>query len=476
MARARDSDDESERSNGASASLVGRLQAHALRDARACAIAQRAVRLSYAELLQRVREQAELLARAGVTVTSTVGIACADELEHLILCLAVAALGATSCTVPGHAGSKERDGLLARAGVHVVAGAAGELVAVGEPRNTFGGASFLFATSGTTGEAKLVRLSDRALVAQAHRHVTATERFACRASIEHNFAKRHRLYAVAQGAANVFLGPSAEALVEELLGLEATTLHLSAYQARELLAVPRVGELAGLRLKLGGSHVPTDLRRALRATVTDSLQCGYGTTETGAIAFTDPDDEDAGESVGRPLPGIEVRVLDAAGQPAAADARGELAVRCAGLFDGYVGRPDLTAQRLAGGWFRTGDLGLVDAAGRLHLAGRADDMFVFNSINIYPQELEAELGEHPAVLDCAVLPWPSAVHGDVPVALIVLASEAAPDLGELKRFARERLGLRAPRRYTAVKAIPRNAAGKILRAEARALLVGAEGA
>jgi acyl-coenzyme A synthetase/AMP-(fatty) acid ligase len=469
-------DDESEHSSRAPASLVGRLEAHALREGRAPAVAGHDLRLTVAELLVRVRERAEHLARFGVVSASTVGIACADEVEHLVLCLAVAALGATSCAVAGHAGSEERAGLLARAGVHVVAGAAGDVATVGEPGDTAGGAGFLFATSGTTGDAKLVRLSDCALVAQAHRHVKPHERFACRASIEHNFARRHRLYAVAHGATNVFLRPSAEVLVEELLGLEATTLHLSAYQARELLAVPRVAELAGLCLKLGGSHVPLDLRRALRTAVTAALQCGYGTTETGAIAFTDPDDADAGESVGRPLPGIEVRVLDASCEPAPAGARGELAVRCAGLFEGYVGRPDLTAERITEGWFRTGDLGAIDAAGRLHLAGRSDDMFVFNSMNIHPQELEAELGEHPAVLDCAVLPWPSAVHGDVPVALVVLAPETAPDLGELKRFARERLGLRAPRRFTTVTAIPRNAAGKILRADARALLEGAESA
>ena len=154
---------------------------------------------------------------------------------------------------------------------------------------------------------------------------------------------------------------------------------------------------------------------------------------------------------------------------------GEVAIRCSGMFEGYLNRPETTAARLSEGWFYTGDTGRLDEAGRLRLSGRSDDMFVFNSMNNHPQDIEAQICQHPDVADAAVLPKHSAVHGDVPVALVVFEAGAEADVRGLKKFVRELVGLRTPRQFTVVEAVPRNAAGKILREKARALL-GIEGA
>jgi acyl-CoA synthetase (AMP-forming)/AMP-acid ligase II len=442
--------------------LVGRLISHARQSPSHEAVVTPRLRLTYAELAARVAAQARRLRDAGVSRDSVVGITCPDDVQHLVLCLAAASLGATFCTIPSHDSERQRQDLAARCGVTHLFGAEPAASTAPDVPEDAGDAVVLFSTSGTTGEPKVVRLHGADLVAQAPRHVQSPgERFVCLATMEHNFARRHRLYCVAQGATNVFVDATPERLVAQCRELAVSVMHLSAFQAQELLAMPGVESLRGMRLKLGGSHVPAALRQQLRREVTPILQAGYGTTETGAIAFTDPDDADDGESVGRPLPGIEVRV----------DAQtGELSIRCAGMFRGYLGRPELTAAALRDGWFHTGDVGHLDAQGRIHLRGRSDDMFVFNSMNIHPQDLESQLRQFPAVADAAVLPRRSPVHGDIPVALIVAAGDSAPDLPALRAFMRERVGVRCPRQFIVVDRIPRNAAGKIIRAEAQRML------
>ncbi len=410
-------------------SLADRLLHHANVAPDRVAIADSNRSLTYAELAERVTAQAARWADAGLAAAPqgaavVVGLEHHSDAVHLIQTLALARLEVTSCTLASHESPDQQRMLLRRAGVAWVVAADGALQSI-SPDPLAGadpvlcavpGAKLLFATSGTTGEPKIVCQSDAGLVAQAHRHVGPSERFACLASMEHNFSRRHRLYCVAEGATNVFLGGAPETLVEESRSLDLTTLHLSAFQAREVLGIPGVRALGGLRLKLGGSHVPAPLRDALRQQVTSNLQCGYGTTETGAIAFTDPLDTGSAESVGRVLPGIEIRVGDAA---QASTGLGAVAIRCEGMFLGYLGQPELTAQRLVAGWFHTGDVGRLDDGLRLHLDGRSDDMFVFNSMNIHPQDIEAHILEHPAVRDAVVLPQHSPVHGDVPVALVV---------------------------------------------------------
>ena len=431
--------------------------------------------LSYAHLAQLVRAQIIQYKNMGITNNSVIGIKCADDTKHLVLCLAATHFGATTCTIPTYEAETIQNAVISSCGAsHVV----DENSAV-DPMSLDGNigsaametpaadAALLFSTSGTTGEPKLVIHHDSDLVAQAHRHVgSEQERFACVANMEQNFAKRHRLYCVAAGATNVFLEADQQSLVAQCQSLKVNVLHVSAFQAQELLAIPDISKLSDIRLKLGGSHVPLPLRKQLRNNITINLQAGYGTTETGAIGFTDPDDQNAGESVGQPLPGIEIRAVTPERQPLGIDERGELAIRCAGMFRGYLGNSALTNARLEDGWFYTGDIGYLDKQRRIHLCGRSDDMFVFNSMNIYPQAIESQICQYPDVVDAVVLPRKSSAHGNIPVALVVFAEEVKPDLIELKKFVRKQVGVRSPRQFTIVKEIPRNASGKISRTDA----------
>ena len=430
------------------------------------------ISITYNQLATLVDIQANEFLAKGISETSAIGINCSNDTEHLILCLAAIKTGAMSCTVPSHESESVQKSVVdSFAATQLVTSAdvtdLSSLEKLPEPKiseesNTE--SQLLFSTSGTTGNPKLVVFKDSDLVAQAHRHVNSTEeRFACLASIEQNFAKRHRLYCVAAGATNVFLDGDLDQLVSQCLSLGVNVLHVSAFQAQELLALENISRLSNIRLKLGGSHVPLPLREKLKTSITNNLQAGYGTTETGAIGFTDPNDSESGESVGQALPGIDIRAVSTERLPLETGERGEIAIRCEGMFQGYLGRSDLTDAKLCDDWFYTGDIGYLDKQNRIHLCGRSDDMFVFNSMNIYPHDIEAQIRQFPNITDAAVVPKTSALHGSIPVALIVFSERKKSDLQELEKFVRSRTGIRSPRHYTIVDKIPRNATGKISR-------------
>ncbi|QMU62143.1 MAG: AMP-binding protein [Gammaproteobacteria bacterium] len=457
-------------------SLIERLFYHAATNSTHDAVVTPTLKLSYAQLTQLVHAQVQKFYDAGISSDSVIGIKCANDVQHLVLCLAATYIGSTSCTIPSHEMDDMQNAISNRCGATDVVD---ENIAV-DPMTLDSNVRptpmdvpttcLLFSTSGTTGDPKLVVHHDRDLVAQAHRHIgSEQERFACLASMEHNFAKRHRLYCIAVGATNVFLDSDRDSLVAQCQFLNVNVLHVSAFQAQELLAIPNISELSNIRLKLGGSHAHVSLRQKLQNKITQNLHAGYGTTETGAIAFTDPNDLDAGESVGQPLPGIEIRTVTPDRKTLGRGEHGELAVRCAGMFREYLDKSDLTTARLEDGWFYTGDIGYLDKQQRIYLCGRADDMFVFNSMNIYPQDIESQICQYPGITDAAVLPKTSSLHGNIPVALVVFAKNMKSDLSSLKKFVKERVGIRSPRQFIIVDEIPRNASGKISRQEAMRL-------
>lgn len=466
-------------------SLITRLLHHAEADPDREALVTTTMAVTYAELVQHTQATVQRLSAAGISKNAIVGIRCPDDVQHFMQTLATIHIGATCFSIPSHETRECQASLIRQCrATHVINGDAIEQTDSEDPGDAIeqtdsedpGDATpltearLLFSTSGTTGAPKLVVLHDSDLVAQAHRHIDSRqERFACIASMEHNFARRHRLYCLAEGASNLFLNAQSKSLVEQCLSLGVNVLHVSAFQAQELLAEPDIGKLSDIRLKLGGSHVPLQLRQQLRKQVTTRLQAGYGTTETGAIAFTDPDDSDAGESVGRPLAGIEVRVVAPDRKTLGAGERGELAIRCSGMFRGYLGNPEATAARLDDAWFYTGDTGFLDDEHRIHLCGRSDDMFVFNSMNVFPQDIESRICRFPNVVEALVLPQKSEVHGDIPVAFVVFAKGTEPDLPALQAYMRKHVGARCPRQFNKVEALPRNASGKISRHDALSL-------
>ena len=456
-----------------SPSILACLQRHAKYSPHRDAIVSEDYRLSYADLYRAVTEQAALFHDAGISGDTLVGISCPDEVLHIIMCLSSLYVGATSYTIPGYEQGvsqsdlqehyrsiREVDSSLA---IDPLRLRGGEDAGIHPEEDGY----ILFSTSGTAGKAKLVIHSGANIVAQAHRHIgSAGERFACLASVEHNFSKRHRLYCIARGATNIFLSSDKDCWVEQCMSSRLNVLHVSAYQAQEMLSMSGIERLAGIKLKIGGSHVTASLRKQIKKEITPNLYAGYGTTETGAIAFSSPADPVSTESVGVPLDGIDVRIVHPENLVADSKEPGELVIRCKGMFHGYLGRGDLYQSRVVDGWFHTGDMGYLDGQGRIHLCGRSDDVFLFNSINIYPQELESDILGFGCIADVAVIAKPSPTHGGIPVALVVVQKNSDFSLSKLKRYMHQRAGIRHPRQYVVVEEIPRNRSGKVLRHQA----------
>ena len=230
----------------------------------------------------------------------------------------------------------------------------------------------------------------------------------------------------------------------------------------------------GIRLLVSGSAPMTaELHRAVAEHTGCEVLERYGMSEALMITSNPYHGPRVAGTVGPGLPGIEVRVWgdDGCAPPGQA---GMVQVRGPNVGPGYWRRPDATAEsRTADGWFITGDIGRLDDQGRLTLEGRAGDMIISAGLNIYPVEVEQALDDHPAVVESAVVGLVHPDLGEAVTAFVVLEPDAggdpdeqAPDLaGTLDDLAR----FKHPKLYVIVDELPRNAMGKVLKAELRAL-------
>ena len=242
---------------------------------------------------------------------------------------------------------------------------------------------------------------------------------------------------------------------------------------RRLVDAPnaRQVDLSHLRLITSGSdRLPDDLFAQFQQRFGYTLVERYGMSETSMLISNPLMGERRVGSVGLPLPGVEVRIVDAVTEePLPAGAVGEVQVRGANVCKGYWRQPEKTAAAFtADGWFRTGDMGLREADGYYSLKGRAKDLIISGGFNVYPPEVELVLAEHPAVAASAVIGCPDNEWGERVTALIVLRPSMSVDEQEIIAFCRERLvHYKAPRQVIFVPELPRNAMGKVQKAELR---------
>ncbi len=211
------------------------------------------------------------------------------------------------------------------------------------------------------------------------------------------------------------------------------------------------------------------VRRAWGLTIRD----GYGQTETTAQIGNPPGQPLKTGSMGRPLPGYCIALLDVDGRPAD---EGEIAIalepRPAALMPGYLDDPDKTAAAMRDGWYRTGDVAMRDADGYYTYVGRADDVFKASDYRISPFELESALIEHPAIAEAAVVPSPDPLRLAVPKAFVVLREGHAPSrelARDILQFARKRLAPYQRVRRIEFHELPKTISGKIRRVELRRL-------
>jgi malonyl-CoA/methylmalonyl-CoA synthetase len=227
-----------------------------------------------------------------------------------------------------------------------------------------------------------------------------------------------------------------------------------------LAASSRVGELRTLRLAVSGSApLSAELHRSIAAAARTEVLERYGMTETLMTLSNPYDGERRPGTVGFPFPGVDAHVDG--------DDNGALSVRGPTVFSGYWERPAATAECFADGWFRTGDLGVVED-GYVRLHGRSSDLIISGGYNVYPAEVEDVLLGHPAVVDVAVTGVPSEEWGEVVCAWVVTDGVSSPDVDSLLAYAAPRLApYKRPRRVRFVESLPRNAMGKVRRTELR---------
>jgi malonyl-CoA/methylmalonyl-CoA synthetase len=223
-----------------------------------------------------------------------------------------------------------------------------------------------------------------------------------------------------------------------------------------LAGSPRLGELAPLRLCVSGSApLAPALFETIAAAGGQRVLERYGMTETLMNVSNPHDGERRPGSVGLPLPGVDIDL----------GAGGEILIRGPNVFTGYWRNPAATAAAFADGWFRSGDLAVRGDDGYLSIVGRSVELIISGGFNVYPREVEEVLLEHPAVAEVAVGGTPSEEWGEVVTAWVVARGEP-PDLAELAAFAGVRLAAyKRPRAIHLVDRLPRNALGKLLRAE-----------
>jgi acyl-CoA synthetase (AMP-forming)/AMP-acid ligase II len=177
-------------------------------------------------------------------------------------------------------------------------------------------------------------------------------------------------------------------------------------------------------------------------------------------------------TVGRPRAQVRVEIRDDTGRPVPDGEVGELWLSSPTMFDRYWRAPEATAATIVDGWYRTGDLGLVDPAGCIRLAGRRKEMFIRGGYNVYPMEVEAVLGRHPGVAEVAVVPREDRVMGEIGVAVVVPRDRAEPpDLDDLRARAGEELSAyKLPEDIRIVDELPLTAAHKLDRRALRSVV------
>jgi fatty-acyl-CoA synthase len=347
---------------------------------------------------------------------------------------------------------------------------------------------FQMYTSGTTGCPKGALLSHRAIVGNivqssfaAPYKLSPGERTLVVLPLFHIAAIATALGAACSGATLMIhreVDPAAiaRALTED--DIVTATFVPSVIQF--LLALPGLDKMRfpGLKaLGYGASPIAAPVLQHALEVFDCAIYQGYGMTELGGSCcyLTEADHRKAlaGRadlllSAGRPLPGSEVRVVGPDDEPLPAGVTGEIVVRGEQLMSGYWQMPEATAETLRGGWMHTGDAGYFDEDGYLFIRDRIKDMIVSGAENIYPAEIEGVLYKHSGVAEVAVIGVPDPRWGETVMAVIVPRGESGATPEELEAFCREHLGgFKVPRRYEFLEALPRNAAGKIMKRELR---------
>jgi acyl-coenzyme A synthetase/AMP-(fatty) acid ligase len=457
--------------------------------------------LSYRQLDEAVWRFSQHLHAQGLGPGEVLGLTITDELTLVLTLLAVIRLGATACSIPRSATPVQRREMAARGAIKSLATDQPELADTAAPlllvdRSVLTRARatiyrdilcetptapwLLITGSGSTGVPKLMAVSHaqtvvRSRIATQALRVTGNDRVTSLSHFDFSTSKFRLHEAFSVGAAfalQVWGQPDCLDYIRQraLSVVYATVFHAETLLAR--LPPDARSVLGSLRvLELTASTVSDDLRLRIQRQLCGNLHVRYAINEAGAVSIASPPTVfSVAGTVGKPLPGVVVEIVDREHRPVAPGAIGLIRIRSPGVVDSYRGNDDATRQSFAEGWFTPGDLGRFTEDGELIYCGRADHMMIMNGINIYPAEIERVMTSHPEVLDAAAVPVRHMVHQDIPVCAVTLKPGAPTTGQDLLLWASEQLGAHRPHRVLVLEQIPRNHEGKLVRAELAALI------
>jgi acyl-CoA synthetase (AMP-forming)/AMP-acid ligase II len=461
-------------------------------------------RLSFAQLERAAAGVASVFAAAGVGRGDVVCLMLPTSIEYAVCYQAALRLGAITSGINPRLGAPEResivrrlqpvvsvvedgDGSLAGGGVglqrHEIQAAFDEEPAPFVSRRSPTDPVAVVWTSGTTSEPKgavydHTRL--RAMAAGAGPMSAPGDRRLYPLPFAHSGYMTRLWDEFSNGITSVLTPPDWKAeQCLELIQREAVTVGQGVpTQWTLMLRHPRFAatDFSSMRIAgMGASRIPAELVREMQERIGCPVVVRYTSTEACVTSGTDPADlpETVAETVGRPVPGVQVALVGDDGRLTDRGSVGEIRVRSAAVMRGYWRDPERTAAVLdSEGWLSTGDLAYEDADGNLRIVGRRSDMYIRGGYNVYPLQVEQVISLHPQVADVAVLGMPDEVLGEIGVAVVVPASTgegaAVPSLATLRDWCCGQLAdYKAPDRLVVLDSLPRTGMQKLDR---RALL------
>ena len=331
-------------------------------------------------------------------------------------------------------------------------------------------------TSGTTGAPKGAELTHDNLGRNAEvfagslLHLTADDVVFGGLPLFHSFGQTCTLNsAVTAGACLTLLPRFNPAQALQLIADHRVTVFAGVptmYGA--LLAVPNRDslDLTALRVCIsGGASLPVEVLRSFDAAFNCTVLEGYGLSETSPVAsFNHPHLERKPGSIGTPIDGVEMRIVDDSGNPVTQGQVGEIAIRGHNIMKGYWQRPEETAKAIPAGWFLTGDMARVDEDGYYFIVDRKKDLIIRGGYNVYPREIEEVLYEFPGVAEAAVIGIPDGAMGEEVAAAVTLKPGATVTVDELRDFVKTQVAAyKYPRHLWFVDGLPKGPTGKILK-------------
>lgn len=344
--------------------------------------------------------------------------------------------------------------------------------------------STILYTSGTTGRPKGALLTHRnitanALAASEVIHISPKDRFVVFLPLFHSFTYTVCVVLPLLRGAMLSLLPGVrpfQRVVKSLI-FDRITLFVAIPTVYKILAEKDMPFIIKLLLNLrlcvsGAAPLPVKVIREFEAAFKVPLLEGYGLTEASPVVSINPLEQGMSKpgTVGKPLPGIDVKIVDDAGAPLPVETPGELIVRGPNVMKGYLNRPDDTANTIKDGWLYTGDIASLDSDGYIRIIDRKKDLIIVDGLNVYPYEVEEVLYRHPAVKDCSMIgvPHEHEEGKELGIMYVVLQEGKAATAKDLREYLTEHVAhYKIPRRFLFTEELPRTATGKIMKKELR---------